>query len=135
MAQLLTPTLPAYRAQGQVAVRQNAAGLLKKLERAKGIEPSTYSLGSCRSTTELRPQNRGFLNFLSGTCRKTQLALYVASFRTNTPESTLTSHERLANISRKAIGLSQGYFLVSTLAMRHDPASLNAKCTHAGTSA
>jgi hypothetical protein len=25
------------------------------LERAKGIEPSTYSLGSCRSTTELRP--------------------------------------------------------------------------------
>src|SRR5690349_19833669 len=27
-------------------------------ERAKGIEPSTYSLGSCRSTTELRPQIR-----------------------------------------------------------------------------
>ena len=31
---------------------------LKNLERAKGIEPSTYSLGSCRSTTELRPQTR-----------------------------------------------------------------------------
>jgi hypothetical protein len=28
------------------------------LERAKGIEPSTYSLGSCRSTTELRPRSR-----------------------------------------------------------------------------
>src|SRR5262249_55645101 len=27
------------------------------LERAKGIEPSTYSLGSCRSTTELRPRS------------------------------------------------------------------------------
>jgi hypothetical protein len=26
------------------------------LERAIGIEPTTYSLGSCRSTTELRPQ-------------------------------------------------------------------------------
>ncbi len=28
-----------------------------------GIEPTTYSLGSCRSTTELRPQNRvrGFM--------------------------------------------------------------------------
>ena len=26
------------------------------MERAKGIEPSTYSLGSCRSTTELRPR-------------------------------------------------------------------------------
>jgi hypothetical protein len=30
---------------------------LKNLERAIGIEPTTYSLGSCRSTTELRPQN------------------------------------------------------------------------------
>jgi hypothetical protein len=46
MAQLLTPTLPAYRAQGQAAVRQKAAPLRKKLERAKGSEPSTYSLGS-----------------------------------------------------------------------------------------
>src|SRR5689334_289989 len=27
----------------------------KMLERAMGIEPTTYSLGSCRSTTELRP--------------------------------------------------------------------------------
>src|SRR5258707_13023154 len=27
------------------------------MERAKGIEPSTYSLGSCRSTTELRPRS------------------------------------------------------------------------------
>ena len=27
----------------------------KNLEREKGIEPSTYSLGSCRSTTELLP--------------------------------------------------------------------------------
>ena len=26
------------------------------LERAMGIEPTTYSLGSCRSTTELRPR-------------------------------------------------------------------------------
>jgi hypothetical protein len=29
----------------------------QRLERAKGIEPSTYSLGSCRSTTELRPRS------------------------------------------------------------------------------
>lgn len=29
---------------------------LAKLERAMGIEPTTYSLGSCRSTTELRPR-------------------------------------------------------------------------------
>src|SRR5262249_9418211 len=29
------------------------------MERAKGIEPSTYSLGSCRSTTELRPRSEG----------------------------------------------------------------------------
>jgi ABC transporter substrate binding protein len=35
----------------------NAPIYLKKLERAKGIEPSTYSLGSCRSTTELRPRS------------------------------------------------------------------------------
>ena len=28
----------------------------KALERAMGIEPTTYSLGSCRSTTELRPR-------------------------------------------------------------------------------
>src|SRR5260370_24349815 len=27
------------------------------MERAKGIEPSTYRLGSCRSTTELRPRS------------------------------------------------------------------------------
>ena len=39
----------------------NAPIYLKKLERAKGIEPSTYSLGSCRSTTELRPQNHASL--------------------------------------------------------------------------
>src|SRR5262249_39694591 len=26
------------------------------VERAMGIDPTTYSLGSCRSTTELRPQ-------------------------------------------------------------------------------
>jgi hypothetical protein len=32
------------------------AGFSQELERAKGIEPSTYSLGSCRSTTELRPR-------------------------------------------------------------------------------
>ena len=30
--------------------------LKRVLERAKGIEPSTSSLGSLRSTTELRPQ-------------------------------------------------------------------------------
>jgi hypothetical protein len=28
------------------------------VERAIGIEPTTYSLGSCRSTTELRPRNQ-----------------------------------------------------------------------------
>ena len=39
----------------------NAPIYLRKLERAKGIEPSTYSLGSCRSTTELRPQNHASL--------------------------------------------------------------------------
>src|SRR6266478_10121913 len=36
------------------------------LERAKGIEPSTYSLGSCRSTTELRPH-------LPRSCRITRM--------------------------------------------------------------
>jgi hypothetical protein len=30
--------------------------LSKALERAMGIEPTTCSLGSCRSTTELRPR-------------------------------------------------------------------------------
>ena len=30
-------------------------GCLEKLERVKGIEPSTFSLGSWRSTTELHP--------------------------------------------------------------------------------
>src|SRR5262245_23548653 len=35
---------------------KNRAKSLIYLERAKGIEPSTYSLGSCRSTTELRPR-------------------------------------------------------------------------------
>ena len=34
------------------------AKLLILLERAMGIEPTTYSLGSCRSTTELRPRNQ-----------------------------------------------------------------------------
>jgi hypothetical protein len=33
------------------------AHYFSRLERAKGIEPSTYSLGSCRSTTELRPRS------------------------------------------------------------------------------
>jgi hypothetical protein len=33
-----------------------ATSALEGLERAIGIEPTTYSLGSCRSTTELRPQ-------------------------------------------------------------------------------
>jgi hypothetical protein len=33
------------------------AGLFaEEVERAAGIEPATYSLGSCRSTTELRPR-------------------------------------------------------------------------------
>src|SRR5688572_25058445 len=34
---------------------QPCAGLAVPLERAKGFEPSTCSLGSCHSTTELRP--------------------------------------------------------------------------------
>ena len=38
------------------------------LERAMGIEPTTYSLGSCRSTTELRPQNLSFLGLLPAIC-------------------------------------------------------------------
>ena len=43
--------------------RENAAGrqpdenASAQLERAMGIEPTTYSLGSCRSTTELRPRS------------------------------------------------------------------------------
>jgi hypothetical protein len=37
-------------------VALSALMYLKNLERAAGIEPATYSLGSCRSTTELRPQ-------------------------------------------------------------------------------
>src|SRR5437763_233654 len=36
--------------------RPKLANFPQELERAKGIEPSTYSLGSCRSTTELRPR-------------------------------------------------------------------------------
>ena len=44
---------------------------LRNLERAMGIEPTTYSLGSCRSTTELRPQGMaavrgGFYRYCSG---------------------------------------------------------------------
>src|SRR5262249_738453 len=38
------------------------------LERAMGIEPTTYSLGSCRSTTELRPQR--LQNSEARACRK-----------------------------------------------------------------
>ena len=41
----------------QAAMRQKGAPSLKKLERAKGIEPSTYSLGSCRRALVL------FVNF------------------------------------------------------------------------
>ena len=33
---------------------------LNLLERVAGIEPATYSLGSCRSTTELHPQAISF---------------------------------------------------------------------------
>jgi hypothetical protein len=36
----------------------NAFIYLRNLERAMGIEPTTYSLGSCRSTTELRPRRQ-----------------------------------------------------------------------------
>jgi hypothetical protein len=40
------------------------------LERAAGIEPATYSLGSCRSTTELRPQNPYFIAIACISTRK-----------------------------------------------------------------
>src|SRR5580692_7353480 len=43
---------------------------LKNLERAAGIEPATYSLGSCRSTTELRPQNHYFIGISFKSTRK-----------------------------------------------------------------
>jgi hypothetical protein len=35
------------------------------LERAAGIEPATYSLGSCRSTTELRPRKPDESDYLN----------------------------------------------------------------------
>jgi hypothetical protein len=35
----------------------------KALERAMGIEPTTYSLGSCRSATELRPRTLVIFRF------------------------------------------------------------------------
>jgi hypothetical protein len=36
----------------------------KKLERAKGFEPSTCSMGSCHSTTELSPREAGKIGHL-----------------------------------------------------------------------
>jgi hypothetical protein len=41
-----------------------------KSERAMGIEPTTYSLGSCRSTTELRPQNQRPIRFSKETSHR-----------------------------------------------------------------
>ena len=34
---------------------------MTKMERVMGIEPTTYSLGSCRSTTELHPHIRDLM--------------------------------------------------------------------------
>src|SRR5262245_3644787 len=43
----------------QNSLQNHRTKISEALERAKGIEPSTYSLGSCRSTTELRPRSEG----------------------------------------------------------------------------
>ena len=40
---------------GNGVIKAFAARGVKRLERATGFEPATYSLGSCHSTTELRP--------------------------------------------------------------------------------
>ena len=46
---------PFYSLSQLLARPLSARICLENLERAMGIEPTTYSLGSCRSTTELRP--------------------------------------------------------------------------------
>jgi hypothetical protein len=54
---------------GVVAGIGSMSGRALHLERAAGIEPATYSLGSCRSTTELRPRgglHRGTLRVPRG---------------------------------------------------------------------
>src|SRR5438552_1660082 len=40
---------------------ENLHNILKSLERAMGIEPTTSSLGSWRSTAELRPRSRNLV--------------------------------------------------------------------------
>ena len=68
---LLIRTITAARRRGKTKLRipqcsvrerrsRNVATTVTTgvLERAMGIEPTTYSLGSCRSTTELRPQTQ-----------------------------------------------------------------------------
>ena len=49
-----TPAASAQNSQNSTA----GVDARENLERAMGIEPTTYSLGSCRSTTELRPRRR-----------------------------------------------------------------------------
>ncbi len=44
------------------------AGQLEELERAMGVEPTTFCLGSKHSTTELRPLGVD-VNMASGTCQ------------------------------------------------------------------
>jgi hypothetical protein len=58
-----SPEVPAprYIPEAPVLCRQDVV----TLERAMGIEPTTHSLGSCRSTTELRPRNRQLLHVQS----------------------------------------------------------------------
>src|SRR5262249_52656851 len=51
--------LPADSSSARSRLPSNwkSASPTKIMERTAGIEPATYSLGSCRSTTELRPRS------------------------------------------------------------------------------
>lgn len=55
-------------AAGHSAVFLLRDRLREALERVAGIEPATYSLGSCRSATELHPQYQRFWTVLQTPC-------------------------------------------------------------------
>src|SRR6266568_6928102 len=77
----------------------NAPIYLKKLERAKGIEPSTYSLGSCRSTTELRPRFQQV---------KIDQAMHLAWKRHEKTAQSLAGRHRKNKTSRRPCALVVG---------------------------
>ena len=69
--------------------------MLDLLERATGFEPATYSLGSCHSTTELRPHHErsrslncnalALLHYTTHGCAASTLQRYYSSLRMTAP--------------------------------------------------